>query len=100
MSEYKVKIFPAAQNDLLDIMEAASSLPPETTVLYFSSITEKLGTLATSPESYPLARDTLLRLRGYRTLPVENYIAFFTVNGVNVELHRVLCARRQYARLL
>ena len=100
MADYKVKIYPTAQNDLLDIIEAVGAQSSDADVLSISAITEKLAALTTSPESHPLARDTLLRKRGYRTLQVDNYIAFFVIKGKSVELRRILCARRQYARLL
>ena len=100
MVEYKIKIFPAAQNDLLDIMETAGTQSTEMTEKYYSSITEKFGAIAAAPETFPLARDTLLRIQGYRTLPIENYIVFFIIKGKTVEVRRILCARRQYARLL
>lgn len=98
--EYNIRIFPAAQNDLLDIMETAGSISPEVSARYYDSLREKFEKLTTAPDTYPLARDTLLRIRGYRTLPVENYVVFYIIKGKTVELYRILCARRQYARLL
>jgi len=99
MEEYSVRISPAAQNDFLDLVEHLESLPPSAAVDYYELFMEKVGTLASAPESCPLARDTQLRLRGYRMLPVENYIVFYVVNGRHVELRRILYARRQYERL-
>ena len=98
MAEYKVKIYPAAQNDLLDIVEAAES--PDADAFISGSITEKLAVLTSAPETCPMARDTLLRIRGYRTLQADNYIVLFVIKGKTVELRRILSARRQYARIL
>lgn len=103
MTEYKgyyVKIFPAAQNDFMDIMDAAGTLSPEMAEQYRKAIMEKMEKLTAAPDSYPLARDTLLRIRGYRTLQFENYVVFYIINNKCVEIHRILRARRQYARLL
>jgi len=99
MEEYNVKVSPAAQNDFLDIVEHLDSLTPEAAAQYFELFMEKTGMLAKTPESCPLARDTQLRLRGYRMLPIENYIVFYVINGKTVELRRILYARRQYERL-
>jgi len=99
MEEYNVRISPAAQNDFLDLIEHLESLSPGAAVEYFELFMEKVGVLAKTPESCPLARDTQLRLRGYRMLPIDNYIVFYVVNGKNVELRRILYARRQYERL-
>jgi hypothetical protein len=52
------------------------------------------------PERCPLAKDTQLRMRGYRTLLVKNYIVFYVINGKTVEVRRILFARRQYEELL
>ena len=100
MEEYNVKISPAAQNDFLDIAEHLSSLSPEVATQYYESFMEKMGMLATKPESCPLARDAQLRLRCYRMLTVDNHIVFYVVNGKTVELRRILYARRQYERLV
>jgi len=99
MDEYNVIISPAAQNDFFDIMEHLDSLSHDTAMQYFELFLEKTSMLSTSPESCPLARDTQLRLRGYRMLPIENYIVFYVVNGASVEIRRILYARRQYERL-
>jgi len=99
MEEYSVRISPAAQNDFLDLVEHLESLSPSAAVDYFELFMDKVGVLSSSPESCPLARDTQLRLRGYRMLPVENYIVFYVINGRLVELRRILYARRQYERL-
>ena len=99
MEEYKVKISPAAQNDFFDIIEHLESLSPEDATRYFDLFMEKSGMLAKTPESCPLARDTQLRLRGYRMLSIENYIVFYVVNNKSVEIRRILYARRQYERL-
>ena len=99
MEEYSVIISPAAQNDFHDVMEHLDTLSAETATQYFDLFMEKTAMLATTPESCPLARDTQLRLRGYRLLPIENYIVFYVINGTCVELRRILYARRQYERL-
>ena len=100
MEQYKVKIFPTAQSDLRDIAEYLNTLSPDAAIRYYDLIIEKVGTLTTMPERCPLAKDTQLRLRGYRTLLVKNYIVFYVINGKTVEIRRILYARRQYEGLL
>ena len=96
MEQYNVKIFPTAQSDLKDIVDLSS----EAALRYYDLIVEKIGTLQVMPERCALARDTQLRLRGYRLLFVKNYIVFFVVNGRTVEVRRILYAKRQYESLL
>jgi addiction module RelE/StbE family toxin len=100
MERYNVKIFPAAQNDLLDIVDYLNTLSSDAAIRYYDLIIEKAGTLATMPKRCPLAKDAQLRLRGYRTLLVKNYIVFYVINGETVEIRRILYARRQYGGLL
>ena len=100
MEEYNVIISPAAQNDFLDIEDFLNTLTPEKAVEYYDLFMDTMRVLATTPDIHPLARDTQLRLRGYRMLPVENYIVFYVITGKTVELRRILYARRQYERLL
>ena len=100
MEQYKVKIFPTAQNDLRDIADYLNTLSPDAAVRYYDLIIEQVGTLSTMPERCPLAKDTQLRLRGYRMLLVKNYIVFYVISGKTVEIRRILYARRQYKDLL
>ena len=100
MERYNVRIFPSAQKDMRDIVDYLNTLSPEVAIRYYDLIIEKVGTLSTLPERCPLAKDIQLRLRGYRTLLVKNYIVFYVVTGKTVEVRRILYARRQYAPLL
>jgi addiction module RelE/StbE family toxin len=100
MEKYEVKIFPAAQNDLRDIVDYLNTLSPDVATEYYDLIIEKVGTLTYLPERCPLMKDTQLRLRGYRALFVKNYIVFFTVIEKTVEIRRILHARRQYEAFL
>jgi len=100
MEEFKVIISPAAQNDFLDIEDYLDTLSAEAAAQYYQLFMDKVGSLANTPDNRPLARDTQLRLRGYRMLPVDNYIVFYVINAKTVELRRILYARRQYERLL
>jgi len=99
MEEYKVLISPAAQNDFQDVIEHLETLSPESAISYFDLFVEQTKVLASTPEICPLARDPQLRLRGYRLLTIENYIVFYVITGSNVELRRILYARRQYEKL-
>jgi len=100
MAKYKIKIFPTAQNDLLEIIEYLNTLSPQTALKYYDLIVESIGSLAELPERCPLAKDPQLRLRGYRALLVKSYIVFYVVSGNTVEIRRILYVKRQYEWLL
>jgi len=99
MDEYNVKILSPAQLDILDLVDNLNTMPPETAIQYYDQLTEQIGALTKSPESYPLARDTQFRLRGYRTMQFNDYTVFFAIRGRNVEIRRVLYSKKQYERL-
>lgn len=100
MEKYKIKIFPSAQKDLREIVDYINTLSPQAAIKYYDLIVEKIGSIADMPERCLLAKDTQLRLRGYRTLHVKNYIVFYVVKSNIIEICRILYARRQYENLL
>ena len=64
MEEYNIKILMSAQIDILDIVDHLNMLSPEAALKGYDLFIEQIGTLAESPERYPVLRDTQLRLRG------------------------------------
>jgi len=100
MGRYKVKILPKAQEDMLEIVDYLNSLSETIALRYYDLLVEKISSLSDMPERCPLARDTQLRLRGYRYLIVEKYLVFFVILGNAVQIRRILFGRRQYNELL
>ena len=100
MGKHKVKILPKAQEDMLEIVDYLNSLSEAAALRYYDLIVEKISSLSDMPERCPIARDTQLRLRGYRYLVVEKYLVFFVVIGNTVQIRRILYGRRQYGELL
>jgi toxin ParE1/3/4 len=97
---YKIKIYKTAQHDLREIVEYLNSLSPDAAIKYYDLILEKIGSLVHMPEGFALAKDIGLRLRGYRTMVVNNYIVFYSIKGDLVQIRRILYGRRQYETLL
>ncbi|TEB13775.1 type II toxin-antitoxin system RelE/ParE family toxin [Pelotomaculum propionicicum] len=95
-----MKIYPAAQQDLNDIVAYLNTLSPDAAIKYYDRIVEKIGSLAEMPERRPLLKDPQLRLRGYRTLIVDNYMVFYVVKGDTVQIRRILYGKRQYEWML
>ncbi len=100
MAIYKVKIYSVAQKDFEEIIEYLNTLSPQAAIKYYDLIVEKINSLAQIPERCPLAKDLQLRVRGYRTLVIENYIVFYIIKEDLVQIHRILYGRRQYNWLL
>jgi len=67
---------------------------------YFEKVLHHLSILETKPLAYPLVQDPLLREKGYRHIPVDNYLVFYVVREKEVQIRRVLYGGRRYASLL
>ena len=100
MEKHKIIIYPIAQNDLIEIVDYFNALSSDAAVKYYDLLVQQICSLVEMPERCPLVKDAQLRLRGYRTLLVKNYIVFYVVNENTVEIRRILYNRRQYDVLL
>ena len=100
MGAYKVKIYPAAKRDLLDIVDYLNMLSPDTALRYYDLLTEEVASLSQMPERCPHPKDLALTAKGYRYLIVKNYLVFYVVAGDTVQIRRILYCRRDYNSLL
>ena len=100
MEAYKVKIYPAAKQDLLDIVDYLNTLSPEAALRYYDLLTEQIASLSYMPERCPHPKDLALTAKGYRYLIVEKYLVFYVVAGDTVQIRRILYGRRDYSPLL
>lgn len=64
METYKVKIYPAAKQDLLEIIDYLNTLSREAALRYYDLLTEEIASLATMPERYPRPKDLALAAKG------------------------------------
>ena len=100
METYKVKIYPAAKQDPLEIIDYLNTLSREAALRYYDLLTEEIASLATMPERYPRPKDLALAAKGYRYLAVKNYLVFYVVSGDTVQIRRILYGHRDYLSLL
>ena len=100
METYKVKIYPAAKQDLLEIIDYLNTLSREAALRYYDLLAEEIASLSTMPERYPRPKDLALAAKGYRYLVVKNYLVFYVVSGDTVQIRRILYGRRDYLSLL
>lgn len=100
MEQYDVRIFPTAQQDLLDVIDYLNTLSKETALSYYDRLVNEIASLSTMPERCPRPRDLALAAKGYRYLVVGNYLVFYAIVGSVVQIRRILYARRDYKQLL
>lgn len=100
MGTHKVKIYPAAEQDLMDIVDYLNTLSKDAALRIYDTITEEIAGLSQMPERCPRPKDLALAAKGYRYLIVEKYLVFYVVDGDVVQIRRILYGRRNYQSLL
>ena len=90
--DYKVKIYPAAKQDLLGIIDYLNTLSHEAALRYYDLLTGEIVSLR--------PRDLALSARGFRYLIIEKYLVFYKITGDTVQIHRILYGKRNYQALL
>lgn len=53
MDSYEVRIYPAAKQDLLDIIDYLNTLSPDAALRYYDLLTGQIASLAQLPERCP-----------------------------------------------
>ena len=100
MGTCKVKIYSAAKQDLLDIIDYLNTLSQDAALRYYNLLTEEIASLSYMPERCPHPKDLALAAKGYRCLVVKKYLVFYVVKGDAVQIRRILYGRRDYSSLL
>lgn len=85
MEQYEVRIFPSAQQDLLDVIDYLNTLSKEAALNYYDRLTSEISSLRIMPERCPRPRDLALAAKGYRYLAVGNYLVFYVVVAVQIK---------------
>lgn len=100
MKERRVRVLARAVSDVIEIGEYLSVEAPHARDRILARIVEAAEGLRTLAERAPLAREPVLRARGFRSLRVQRYIVFYKLTPSTVRVYRVLHERREWARLL
>jgi len=97
---YEVLIFPRAELDLIETREYYTQVLQTPSTRVFDRFMEIIGRLEENPLIFPLVRDPHLREKGYRLVPIENFLVFYVINGRTVEIRRFLFGGRKYSSIL
>ena len=91
---------PAAQEDLLSILEWIAKDSPGRAAAFVDSLDHRIGRLEQQPLLGRVPRNAKLRKYGYRVLVVESYLVFYVVRQKSVDIHRVVSGSRDLDTLL
>ena len=100
VKKYEVVITPSAQKDLNEIKSYFTNVLKISSISIFEKFLEQVRILKAHPFTYSVHQDPLLKLIGYRVIPIDNYLMFYVIKGEIVQIHRVLYAKRNYLQLL
>lgn len=100
MDTYNVRIFPAAKQDLREIIDYLNTLSRQAALRYYDLLIDSISSLSQMPFRCPKPHDFALAAKGYRYLVVENYLVFYVVVGDTVQIRRILYAKRNYRSVL
>lgn len=100
MEKYKLLIFPAAKRDLQEVIDYINEQSLSDAYDLNDDITARVAATAELPLRYPLMKNPILRLKGYRVLPVQSYLIFYVVINDQVQIRRILHGKRHYDSLL
>ena len=96
MKRYKVRVLPAAQRNVREILRFLAALSVDTARLYQGLFAAGFRSLTETPMRCPPARDAYMAERGYRFLLVRNYLVFFLVSGDTVQITHIIDGRSDY----
>ena len=98
--KYDVVVTPSAQKDLTEIKSYFANVLKTSSNSIFEKFLEQVKILKVHPFTYKVHQDPLLKLVGYRIIPIDNYLMFYVIKSNIVQIHRVLYAKRNYLQLL
>jgi len=98
--KYTVLIFPTADADLSEIRTYFEEEFKISSDNLFDKFFDSLRSIEENPYIRPLVKDITLAGKGYRFVPVDNYLIFYVIVGNDIQIHRILFGKRYYSNLL
>lgn len=101
-NKLKLKIFPLAALDMEQIFDyiAFELSNPTAATGQIDDFEKAFEGVCLFPESCPFINNEYVKDKSLRKLTVNNYIAFYRVNGGEIQVVRVLYGMRDYTDML
>ena len=96
----KLRLLPRAQRNLLEVQAWLEREQPQSSERQLDIIIMGLDQLGRHPLSAPTCRDERLALRGFRTITLGRYVAFYKVQRATVYVYRMLNQKQSWKPLL
>lgn len=101
-NNYKVNVFPSANNDLFSIADYWQIFLEVSPKPFIDDYERAIISLSESPLIHHLSNDPTLREKGYRIFPIRNYYIFYVVleEKKEVQIHRILYNKMDFTKIL
>lgn len=100
MSSLAVVYSREARQDLHSIFDYIRLFRESSAEAFLATVDRTVSRIAAHPRSGPEARDKKLRARGYRYIPIDEYLLFYRYSGTTVTILRFVHGRWHYVPLL
>lgn len=98
--KYDLRYLPAAEQDLLDILDYIGRDDPDAARRFVDRVDQTIGRLALFPKAGRRPRDARLRRLGYHVLILDDYLVFYVITAHTIQARRVIHGARRYEFLL
>jgi len=99
MTKHNIRYLPVAEDDLNEIVDYLLEHSQQAASNFVDDLERLEEHLSLFPKTSPLAKDRILRDKGYRTAIVGRYILFYIVDGNDVFVMRIIHGKRNYVDL-
>lgn len=97
--KHTVRLLRIAEDDLSEIISYIAADRPSAAESLATLIEKKLRLLTRNPRLGRIPNEEELARLGYRYLVIENYLAFYIIEGQTIYVHRILHGARDYITL-
>lgn len=98
--KYEVHYLPAAQQDLIDILNYIKQDNPTAALKLIHEIDGVISKLEDFPNMGVTPKDLRLKSLNYKMLVIDNYLVFYAIKGSIIEIRRIVHGKRKYSFLL
>ena len=99
LPEYTVRLLPAAEEDLTEIIIYIAADRPSAAEKLADSMGKKFRLPARNPHLGHVPKEEELIRQGYRYFSIGKYLVFYTIEERTVYIHRLLHGARDYLKL-
>ena len=102
MKNYNIEYSKESKQDLIDIKKYIkyNLQEPNTAQKLITKIRNQINNLKSNPEIYAIIDDDIIKKFEIRKLIVDNYIVFYRIKNNDIEIVRIMYARRNWINLL